>query len=162
MLLAELVATSKAVASTPARSAKVTSLATLLQRLGPTEVEAAVCFLVGRPRQGRIGIGWATLEAVDPPPAAAPSIEVLALDYDRGTASPSYTDGLTEAPGRDGEFGARRLGLLVASCAGLSADATAGRLKDEILAYQGGTSRDDLAVLVLRRQARPARLNHPG
>jgi len=73
-----------------------------------------------------------------------------------------YTDGLTEAPGRDGEFGARRLGLLVASCAGLSADATAGRLKDEILAYQGGTSRDDLAVLVLRRQARPARLNHPG
>jgi len=51
---------------------------------------------------------------------------------------------------------------LVASCAGLSADATAGRLKDEILAYQGGTSRDDLAVLVLRRQARPARLNHPG
>ena len=80
MLLAEVVRTSEAVASTPARLAKVTSLADLLRRLAPDEVEAAVAFLIGRPRQGKVGIGWATLRAVDPPPAENPSIEILELD----------------------------------------------------------------------------------
>jgi len=80
MLFAEVVRTSDAVASTPARSTKVTSLAALLGRLAPAEVEAAVAFLTGRPRQGKIGIGWATLRAVDPPPADTPSIEVLEVD----------------------------------------------------------------------------------
>ncbi len=80
MLLADLVATSQAVAATRARSAKVAGLATLLQRLAPEEIEPAVAFLAGHPRQGKIGIGWATLRAVDPPPAAMPSIEVLELD----------------------------------------------------------------------------------
>ncbi len=80
MLLAEIVITSGAVASTRARSAKVVSLATLLQRLAPEEIEPAVAFLAGHPRQGKIGIGWATLRAVDPPAAPAPTIEVLELD----------------------------------------------------------------------------------
>ena len=80
MLLAEVVRTSEAVASTPARSAKVAALAALLRRLAPEEVEAAVAFLTGRPRQGKIGVGWATLRAVDLPPATEPSIEVLDVD----------------------------------------------------------------------------------
>ena len=76
-----MVRTSQAVASTPARSAKVASLAALLRRLeGPGEAEAAVAFLTGRPRQGRIGVGWATLRAVDPPAAGRPSLRVLDLD----------------------------------------------------------------------------------
>jgi DNA ligase-1 len=102
MLLAEVVRTSEAVASTRARSAKVASLAGLLQRLAPDEVEAAVAFLVGRPRQGKIGIGWATLRAVAPPPADEPSIEILELD--RAISDLQVLEGQGS--------GARRAGLL--------------------------------------------------
>jgi DNA ligase-1 len=82
VLLAEVVRTSDAVASTPSRSAKVLSLADLLRRLARDEVEPAVAFLTGRPRQGKIGVGWASLRATDhgPSPAAEPSIEILELD----------------------------------------------------------------------------------
>ncbi|MGH9008687.1 MAG: hypothetical protein ACRDYF_02440, partial [Acidimicrobiia bacterium] len=48
-------------AATPARTAKIAALADLLRRLAPDEVEPTVGFLVGEPRQGRIGVGWATL-----------------------------------------------------------------------------------------------------
>ena len=61
MLLADVVDASRDVAATPARSGKIAALAGLLRRLEPDEVEAAVGFLVGEPRQGRIGVGWATL-----------------------------------------------------------------------------------------------------
>ncbi len=61
MLLAEVVEASARVAATPARTAKISALAELLRRLPPDEVEPAVGFLVGEPRQGRIGVGWATL-----------------------------------------------------------------------------------------------------
>jgi DNA ligase 1 len=80
VLLADLVRTSDEVGSTRSRSAKVAALAAFLRRLAPGEVEPAVAVLAGRPRQGKIGIGWATLRAIDPPPAAEPSIEVLELD----------------------------------------------------------------------------------
>jgi DNA ligase-1 len=81
VLLAEVVRTSEEVAATPARSAKVAALASLLRRLdGPGEAEAAVAFLTGRPRQGRIGVGWATLRSVAPPPAEVPSLSVLDVD----------------------------------------------------------------------------------
>ena len=58
MFLAEVVEASARVTATAARSAKIAALADLLRRLGPDEVEAAVGFLVGEPRQGRIGVGW--------------------------------------------------------------------------------------------------------
>ncbi|HVW34383.1 MAG TPA: ATP-dependent DNA ligase [Acidimicrobiia bacterium] len=61
MLLAEVVAVSAQVKAVPARSAKIAALAGLLRRLEPAEVEPAVGFLVGEPRQGRIGVGWATI-----------------------------------------------------------------------------------------------------
>ena len=61
MLLAEVVEASARVAATPARSAKIAALADLLRGLAPDEVEPAVGFLVGEPRQGRIGVGWATV-----------------------------------------------------------------------------------------------------
>ena len=81
MLLAEVVRTSGEVAANSARSAKVAVLAGLLRRLeGPEEVEAAVAFLTGRPRQGKIGVGWATLRAVDRQPALVASLEVLEVD----------------------------------------------------------------------------------
>ena len=60
MLLAGVVEASARVAATPARSAKIAALADLLRRLDSDEVEPAVGFLIGEPRQGRIGVGWAT------------------------------------------------------------------------------------------------------
>ena len=80
MRLFELVQTSATVASTRSRSAKVAALATLLAQLTPDEVEPAVALLTGRPRQGKIGVGWGLLRSIDHPPVASPSLEVLELD----------------------------------------------------------------------------------
>jgi DNA ligase 1 len=59
--LAELVATSESVAATRSRSAKIAALADLLQRASSEEVALVVGFLVGAPRQGKVGVGWASL-----------------------------------------------------------------------------------------------------
>lgn len=67
MLLREIVATSAAVGATRSRTAKSQALADLLVRLEPDEIEAAVGFLTGEPRQGRIGVGWKTLQAAAGP-----------------------------------------------------------------------------------------------
>ncbi len=80
VLLAELVATSAAVGATRSRKAKVAALAELLRGLTREEVEPAVGFLTGVPRQGRSGVGWRTAFAVDVPHADEASIEVLELD----------------------------------------------------------------------------------
>lgn len=82
MRLEEVVDASKRVAATPARGAKIAALADLLRRLEPEEVEPAVGFLVGEPRQGRIGVGWATLarRVAQGANDAAPDITVGELD----------------------------------------------------------------------------------
>ncbi len=82
MLLADLVATTEAVRSTRARSAKVAALADLLGRLPPEERLPATALLAGEPRQGKVGIGWATVveagEGVEP--ASEPTLTVSDLD----------------------------------------------------------------------------------
>ncbi|MGH9024080.1 MAG: hypothetical protein ACRDV9_13445 [Acidimicrobiia bacterium] len=81
MLLSELVATSEAVATVAARSAKVVALAALLAELEPEEVTSAVSFLTGEPRQGRIGIGWAALApTASLSPALIASLTISDLD----------------------------------------------------------------------------------
>jgi DNA ligase 1 len=79
--LADLVETSERVAATASRSAKVAALADLLRRLEPDEVAPTVALLSGEARQGRIGIGWATLAGLAVTPAAEPSLTVG--DFDR-------------------------------------------------------------------------------
>jgi DNA ligase-1 len=79
-LLAEVVATTEAVAGTRARSTKVTALAELLAGLDGDELPVAVAWLSAAPRQGRIGVGWRTVAAVEAPPAPAPSLTVRDLD----------------------------------------------------------------------------------
>jgi DNA ligase-1 len=79
-LLADVVAASRAVSATSSRSRKVTILADLLRTLEPSEVPLAVGFLAGVPRQGRIGIGYATVHALEPPHAAEPSLTIVDLD----------------------------------------------------------------------------------
>ena len=82
MRLAELVATSAAVAATRARSAKQKALAELLARLAPDEIEIAAGFLEGSPRQGRIGIGARVIGSARPDAAAREATLTLA-DVDR-------------------------------------------------------------------------------
>jgi len=59
--LADLVATSREVAGTAGRLAKVAALAGLLRRLSPDEIEIAVAYLSGETRQGKLGLGYAAL-----------------------------------------------------------------------------------------------------
>jgi DNA ligase-1 len=81
VLLADLVTTSAAVASTRARTKKVAALAALLRRLAPDEAEVAVAYLSGDQRQGRVGIGWASIDGLEAGvPADAPSLTVLDVD----------------------------------------------------------------------------------
>ncbi len=79
LLLRDLADVSAAVAGTPSRLGKVALLASVLSRAAAAEAAAAVAFLSGELRQRQIGVGWATLREV-PPPAAAPTLSVGAVD----------------------------------------------------------------------------------
>ena len=61
MLLADLVACADAVAATSARTEKIESLTELLHRTDGREVAVAAGLVAGDPRQGRVGVGWATV-----------------------------------------------------------------------------------------------------
>jgi DNA ligase-1 len=81
MRLADLVAASSRVAESSARRAKVGHIAALLQSVPPDEIEIAVCFLSGSPRQGRIGLGASVLNTVrSAPPAAEASLTLPDAD----------------------------------------------------------------------------------
>jgi DNA ligase-1 len=80
MLLAAVVETSRRVTETTKRLQKVDLLASLLRELHPEEIEIVVAFLAGSIRQGRIGIGYATLREASGPAAATASLEVAEVD----------------------------------------------------------------------------------
>jgi ATP-dependent DNA ligase I len=79
-LLAEVVTASRNVGGTSSRSGKIAILAELLRRLEPSEVAIAVGLLSGVPRQGRVGIGYASVFGIEQQPAAEPSLTVVDLD----------------------------------------------------------------------------------
>ncbi len=79
MLLAELVATSAAVAATRSRLAKSAALAQALTAAEPDEIEIVAAYLAGSLRQRRTGVGWRSARA-NVPPAQAPSITVIEVD----------------------------------------------------------------------------------
>jgi DNA ligase-1 len=81
VLLERVVTTSARVTATRARLQKIAALVELLREAAPDEVEPAVGFLTGEPRQGRVGIGWATLSAVDTAGATVPSLTVADVDH---------------------------------------------------------------------------------
>ena len=80
VLLDELVTTAEAVTATRSRLAKVDALAALLARLEPDEIAPAIGFLVGKPRQGRVGVGWRGVGAAMGEHAAAPTLTIAELD----------------------------------------------------------------------------------
>ncbi|GGB78368.1 ATP-dependent DNA ligase [Knoellia flava TL1] len=73
MPFARLVETASALAATRSRTAKTELLGALLRDLAPDEAEAAVGLLLGRLRQGSIGLGYRTVAAARK--AAAPATE---------------------------------------------------------------------------------------
>jgi DNA ligase-1 len=78
---AEVAAASAAATATRSRLAKVTAIAELLARLDPTEVPVVVAMLSGAVRQGRIGVGWATVGGLDVEPASGePTLEIGEID----------------------------------------------------------------------------------
>lgn len=103
MLLAELAATSQAVASTRSRLAKVDAVAGCLRRAAPDEVTVVVSYLSGELRQRRTGVGWAALRQL-PDPAGSPTLEVG--DADRAFARVEGASGVGSAGVRRAEVAA--------------------------------------------------------
>ena len=106
MKLEELVSVSSDVAATSGRLDKISRLAVLLSRLTPDEIPIAVGFLIGWPRQGKLGVGWAAVSgAREHPPALSPSLELRDVDV--------VFDKLSTTKGRNsGSERARLLGEL--------------------------------------------------
>jgi DNA ligase-1 len=91
-LLAELVETSRRVAQTPGRNAKIAELAACVRSLPSAEVPVGVAYLSGETRQGRAGIGYALLR--DATPAPAPDASSLTLsDVDASLERIAATSG---------------------------------------------------------------------
>ncbi|MDO8362041.1 MAG: ATP-dependent DNA ligase [Actinomycetota bacterium] len=68
------------VAGTPKRSEKTAIIAGLLRAAEPAEVPVVVALLVGAPRQGRMGVGWATLRDTRVAPATEATVSLDELD----------------------------------------------------------------------------------
>jgi DNA ligase-1 len=81
LLLARLVQASASIASTRSRRTKIELLASVLEGLDDAEVTIAAHYLSGRPPQGRLGIGHATLTRQRAQGSAqVPSLTLEALD----------------------------------------------------------------------------------
>src|ERR1041385_5501951 len=128
MQLSDLVTTSAAVRAAGARREKTALLAALLARLEPAQVPIAVGLLVGTPRQGRLGLGWAALTHAQPP-AAAPTAGLSLGEVD------ARLDAIKAVKGKRSTEERRRL------LAELLARATAGG-QEFLLGLLGGGGRE--------------------
>ncbi|MDW3217017.1 MAG: ATP-dependent DNA ligase [Acidimicrobiales bacterium] len=80
MRLVDLVAATADVAATRARTEKIARLADLLRTASAGEIAVVVGLVSGDPRQGRIGVGWATVRDAVSGTAPEPSRTVADLD----------------------------------------------------------------------------------
>ena len=111
MLLADVVEASRAVAATRSRRAKVDILAAALRTaagepeganvdhefdLGAERLAIAIAFLCGEPRQGRIGVGWAAVGAIEGPEADQPELSLEAVDRRLATIAGTHGPGSGE------------------------------------------------------------------
>lgn len=134
MLLAQVAATSTAVAGTAGRRAKVTLLADCLRSASTDELPVVVAWLSGQPRQRRTGIGWAGLRRL-PPSAAEATLTVLAVD-----------EALEQAAGLSGAGSVRARDGVVGALLGAATAAEQSFLRDLISA---GVRQGAAAGLVL-------------
>lgn len=80
MRLIDLADTSDALAKTRSRRQKTGLLAECLRKAGPVEAAAASSLLMGKPMQGRLGVGVAQLEAINVPPAQVPGLTLAEVE----------------------------------------------------------------------------------
>jgi len=80
MQLVELVTTSESISRTRSRREKTALLSSCLRALSENEVAVGVAFLSGELRQGRIGLGHATVYGVDAPAAARAELTLFEVD----------------------------------------------------------------------------------
>ena len=98
-LFATLVGTSQRIAASAARSAKISALADFLRTLPAAEIEVAAHYLAGEIPQGRIGVGYATLQAAAAgEPAGSATLPIL--EVDRRLAALAATRGAGSAAQR--------------------------------------------------------------
>jgi ATP-dependent DNA ligase I len=114
-LFADVVTASQLVGETSSRSRKVAVLAELLRTLDADEVPICVGFLSGVPRQGRVGVGYSTVYAIDPRPADNASLAVINVD--------EAIDEIERATG-PGSVGARAALLAELLCRATAPEAT--------------------------------------
>ena len=100
-LLTEIVSTSTRVGATPSRLTKAQSIAALLERLAPEEVEIAVSYLSGELPQGRIGVGYATLQTAASAGQALEAAALTAAQTDRQITALAAIRGAGSAGRRD-------------------------------------------------------------
>lgn len=103
MMLAELVTTADRVGATSSRLAKIDSLAELLVRADPAELPALMGLLLASPRQGRLGVGWLGLTAIEIAHAVDPTLSVG--DVDAALDALAATSGSGSAAARSGILG---------------------------------------------------------
>lgn len=80
MKLSELVAAAGQTAATSSRLAKIDVLARLLRSAEPGELAPVVGLLLASPRQGRLGVGWRGITAIDVPHAAESALTIDDVD----------------------------------------------------------------------------------
>lgn len=102
-LLAEVVEASGRVAATASRLGKIETLAALLRRLEPAELEIAIPFLSGEARQGRLALPHSLLRSARGPGAPQPSLEIA--DVDRAFDELKGTKGKGAAQQREARLG---------------------------------------------------------
>ena len=78
--LAALVRVSNQVAATSSRLAKIRELADFLRPLERAEIEIALPYLSGDPRQGKLAVGYASLQSARAAVAAAPELTLRDVD----------------------------------------------------------------------------------
>ena len=96
-LLAAVVDVSGRVAQTGSRLAKRDAIAACLGQSEPDEIETLVAYLSGEVRQGRIGVGYATLAALRGTPAMQPGLTVGEVDAALGRIAATRGKGSAEA-----------------------------------------------------------------
>ena len=103
--LATVVDAWRAVVATDARSAKIARIAECLRLVEPAEIELAVHYLAGELPQGKIGVGYATLQEARglAAPAVRPTLSLGEVDQQ-----------LSELLATRGAGSARRRGVLLA------------------------------------------------
>jgi len=80
MMLSQLVSSTEEVAAASSRLAKIDALARLLTQADPGEIAPLVGLLLATPRQGRLGVGWRGIAALDVSHADASSLTIADVD----------------------------------------------------------------------------------